>query len=192
MEVSNFQQCSQLEVHNNYQDLRGRGEDALALGTGCNISIGTSSTVNTGCGVVIGNSSCSTHCNAVVLGSGLISEKTNTVHVDNLISYGQGASKWHSIGSTGGTVSINWDNGNNQSLTLTSSATVTLSNPIAGGNYGLSIEQGGTGGYGITWSGVLWANATPPSLSGAVSAVDFISLVYNGSNYLGTYGNNFA
>lgn len=31
MEVSNFQQCSQLEVHNNYQDLRGRGEDALAL-----------------------------------------------------------------------------------------------------------------------------------------------------------------
>ena len=31
MENKNFQQCAQLEVNNDYQDLRENGEDALAL-----------------------------------------------------------------------------------------------------------------------------------------------------------------
>jgi hypothetical protein len=137
---------------------------------------------------------CNTNCftGAIVIGNSLTSEKVNTTHVNHLIAFGQGASKYHAVGNITGTTSLNWDNGNNQSVTLTGSVILGFSNPIAGANYGISITQGGVGGYTITWSGVLWANATPPVLSAAVASVDFVNLVYDGTNYYGTYGNNFA
>jgi hypothetical protein len=137
---------------------------------------------------------CNTNCftGAIVVGNSLTSEKINTTHVNHLIAFGQGASKYHAVGNITGTTSLDWDNGNNQSVTLTGSVILGFSNPIAGGNYGISITQGGVGGYTIAWAGVLWANATPPVLSAAVASVDFVNLVYDGTNYYGTFGNNFA
>ena len=136
------------------------------LGTGCcNLAVGFCNCVTSNssqafgkdncstacCSVVIGNSSCSTHCNAVVLGSGLSSQKENTVHVNNLISYGQGASIAHVIGNTGGTVVLDWDNSNVQTLTLTSNVTtLTKCNPINGGVYTLFVTSGSSGSSGTS------------------------------------------
>ena len=163
-------------------------------GADTNISLGSRNTVfaNVCCGSILGHCNSVCHNNSVAIGFCLTTEKTNTTHVDNIIAFGQGASKYHTVGDITGNITLDWNNGNNQSTTLTGAVNLGFSNPIAGGNYGIAITQGGTGGYGITWAGVLWANATPPTLSASVGAVDFVNLVYNGTNYYGSYGNNFA
>jgi hypothetical protein len=159
-------------------------DNSVTLGR-CSIS-----TENGAVAIGLCNTAC--HTNAAVIGNNLASEKDATTHVNHLIAYGQGASKFHAVGNITGNVTLNWDNGNNQSVTLTGAVNLGFSNPISGANYGIAITQGGVGGYTITWTGVLWANATPPVLSAAVGAVDFVNLVYDGTNYYGSYGNNFA
>jgi hypothetical protein len=127
---------------------------------------------------------------ATVIGNGISSEKTNTVHVNSLIAYGQAASKTNAIGATGGTVTINWDNSNIQTLTLDSNiSTLTKSNPIDGAVYTLFLTQGGTGGKTVSWgSDVEWPGGTPPTLSPTAGAVDAVSLVYI-AGITGYYGN---
>lgn len=169
------------------------GDSAKA--TGCvAISIGYNTTVSANGAITIGGSSSASHTNAVVLGAGLSSERANTTHVDSLVAYGQAASKKHAIGNTGGTVTVNFNNSNIQTLSLTSSiSTLTKSNPIDGAVYTFQITQAGTGSYTIAWgSDVKWPGGTPPTLSTAVGAVDYVTLVYTGTNYYGNANLNFS
>jgi hypothetical protein len=105
---------------------------------------------------------------------------------------GQGSSLVNALGSTGTATAINWDNANNQSLTLTASTTVTFSNPLSGASYTLSITQGGSGSYTITWPTIKWAFNNPPVLTTTVGAIDVVNLYYDGANYLGTFALNFT
>jgi hypothetical protein len=127
---------------------------------------------------------------ASVIGNNLSAEKADTVHVNNLIAYGQAASKTNAIGATGGTVTINWNNSNIQTLTLDSNiSTLTKSNPIDGAVYTLFLTQGGTGGKTVAWGAdVEWPGGTPPTLSPTAGAVDAVSLVYI-AGITGYYGN---
>ena len=140
--------------------------------------------------VSIGYNSCSIHQDSVVLGTNVCSEKTNTTHVQSLIAYGQAASKTNAIGSTGGSVVLDWDNSNIQTLTLDSNiTTLTKSNPIDGAVYTLFLTQGGTGGKLVSWgSDVDWPGGTPPTLSTTAGAVDAVSLIYI-AGVTGYYGN---
>jgi hypothetical protein len=178
------------------------GERSIVLGfqaQSCavhGIAIGNTSRATVACSIAMGCNACVTHTGATVIGPGLTSEKTNTVHVDNLITYGQAASKTHTIGNTGGTVTVNFDNGNVQTLTLTSSITsLTKSNPIDGGVYTLFLKQGGAGSNTVAWGAdVDWAGATAPALSTAIGAVDAISMVYIAgvTGYYANINKNFA
>jgi hypothetical protein len=165
------------------------GDSAKA--TGCvAISIGYFTTASSNGSITIGGNSSASHGNAVVLGTGLSSERANTTHVDSLIAYGQAASKTNAVGSTGGTVTLNWDNSNIQTLTLTSNiSTLTKSNPIDGAVYTLFLTQGGTGAKTVAWGAdVNWPGGTPPTLSTAVGSTDAVSLVYI-AGVTGYYGN---
>jgi hypothetical protein len=122
--------------------------------------------------------------------------RNNTTHVDSLVAFGQAASITNAVGSTGGTVTLNWNNSNIQTLTLTSSiTTLTKSNPIDGAVYTLFLTQGGSGGYTVNFGAdVDWAGGTGPTLSTAIGATDAVSLVYI-AGITGYYGNanlNFA
>ena len=139
-----------------------------------------------GCGNTVGVTG------AYVIGNSLTAEKTDTTHVENLIAFGQGASKRYGIGNVTSTQDVNWNDGNNQDMELIGSATLTFSNPIAGANYQLQITQGGVGSYTITWPSIKWQNATSPTLSTAVGAIDIISLYYDGTSYFGSYSFGFA
>jgi hypothetical protein len=159
------------------------------------ITIGRNTCVSSAaCGIAFGYNACVTHTGAVAIGAGVASEKAATTHVNHLIAYGQGASKVNAIGSTGGTITIDWDDANNQTLSLTSSITsLTLSNPIAGASYSLAITQAGTGSYTITWpASVKWPAGFTPILSTGVGEIDVISLIYDGTNYYGSAALNFS
>ena len=170
------------------------GTDSISIGTAAKncggdygIAIGYFATNWCGGSGVIGNNSNSCHNGSYVIGNSIDTERTDTVHVNHLLALGQAASKKYAIGSTGGTVTFNLNDGNVQTLSLTSSiSSLTKSNPIDGGIYTFEITQAGTGSYTIAWgTDVKWPDGTPPTLSTAVGAIDYVTLVYTGTNFYG-------
>ena len=83
---------------------------------------------------------------------------------------------------------VDWDDGNIQSITLPSGAsTYTPTNPQAGATYILKIIQPSAGDGTITWgSSVKWPGATAPTLTASNAAVDVVTLIYDGTDYLAT------
>lgn len=88
---------------------------------------------------------------------------------------------------------ISWGVGNVQSLTLTSSPTLTFVGGQAGGQYTLILKQDGTGGRTVTWpASVLWPSGTTPTLTATANAVDSANFVYDGTNYLGSFTSSYG
>lgn len=93
-----------------------------------------------------------------------------------------------SLGTTGGAVTINFNNGNKQSVTLNAATTLTFSNGVAGATYTLEIIQDTVGGQTITWpASVKWEGGIVPTISSAAGKKDLFSFFYDGTDYLGTY-----
>jgi hypothetical protein len=78
------------------------------------------------------------------------------------------------------TITVNWQNGNVQSVTLTGNPTITFSNGQDGGRYILIVEQDGTGSRTVTWSNANWPGGTAPTLTTTASKWDYITFIYNG------------
>lgn len=78
-----------------------------------------------------------------------------------------------------GTVSIDMNNGNVHSITLTGAATLTFDNPVATGDsssFTLIVKQDGTGSRVITWPGsVKWAANTAPTLTTTANRYDILA-----------------
>lgn len=166
------------------------GNQVQATGTYTSIAMGRLSIASGACSIAMGAVACATCNGSIVLGNSITSVKNDTTHVQSLIAYGQAASLTNAVGSTGGSVTLNWDNSNIQTLTLTSNiTTLTKSNPIDGAVYTLFLTQGGTGGKTVSWgTDVEWPGGTPPTLSTAAGSVDAVSLVYI-AGVTGYYGN---
>jgi hypothetical protein len=82
-----------------------------------------------------------------------------------------------------GTIAIDWDNGNTQSVTITGTGrTVTFSNGQDGGKYVLIIKQDGTGSRTITtWpAAVRWPTGGAVTLTTTASKSDYLGFIYNG------------
>ena len=95
---------------------------------------------------------------------------------------------------TGTTATINWNNGNFQVLELgsaTGDVTLSFSNPITAAPYVLKIIQSSTA-RNITFPTILWINKTAITLTTTDDAVDIITFLYDGTNYYGSYGNNYG
>lgn len=92
---------------------------------------------------------------------------------------------------TGVTQTINWQTGDYQVLNLGSAGgdvALTLSNPVGGTIYTLKIIQHATVAKAVTWPAtVKWALGSAPIISTGASAVDVITLLYDGTNYLSYY-----
>ena len=88
--------------------------------------------------------------------------------------------------------SIDWNAGNVQSLTLTSSPALSFSNANAGGEYKLILNQDTVGGRTVTWpSSVKWPDGNVPTLSSTPNNIDLFNFVYTGNAYLGSYNLNY-
>ncbi len=98
-----------------------------------------------------------------------------------------------------GTVSIDLNNGNVHSVTLTGNATLTFDNPVATGDsssFTLIVKQDGTGSRTVTWPGsVAWAAATAPTLTTTANKFDVLAFttVDGGTRWFGfVAGQDFA
>jgi hypothetical protein len=104
---------------------------------------------------------------------------------------GQYGSTTHDAGNSSTAITVNWDNGNTQLVTMTGNATFTLSNPKDGFRYLLVLKQDATGSRTATWpAAVKWSAGTAPTLSTVAGKVDVISLVWVAA--IGSSGNYLA
>lgn len=89
----------------------------------------------------------------------------------------------YSAGNSGASITLNFNNGQKQSLTLNSNTTITLSFPGVG-NYQIILTQDGTGNKTVTWSGVsrYVGSATAPVINTASNSSTVVSLFYDGTN----------
>ena len=86
------------------------------------------------------------------------------------------------------TVDLNKDIFN---ITLNINTTITL-NSFRVGVFVFKITQGTGGSKVITWPvSVKWPGNIPPVLSTTAGKIDIITLVFDGSNYYGTYALNY-
>ena len=99
----------------------------------------------------------------------------------------------------GTTQNINWNDGNTQVIDLgdaTGDVTVSFTNGAAGGVYRLKVIQDATTPRNITWAvsggSVLWPGGSAPTISTGALAVDLITLVFDGTDYLGKADQNFS
>ena len=103
-------------------------------------------------------------------------------------------------GSSGaGTVTVDWNNGQKQLLTLTGNCTIAFTNPPGPGNFLLRLVQGGGGGFSPTWPAqgvsagdIAWANKTVITLTATAGGIDIVGFYFNGSLYFASYNNNFG
>jgi hypothetical protein len=90
---------------------------------------------------------------------------------------------------------INWDLETAQvaQVTLTASRTIAApTNMVNGGKYTLSVIQGGTGSYTLTWNAVFkWPASTAPTLTTTVGKRDIINFVSDGTYLYGKADLNF-
>lgn len=95
-------------------------------------------------------------------------------------------------GNSSTALTIDLATGNEHKFTLTGNVTLTLSNPVAGGRYVIQILTG-AGGFTVAWPGtVLWPGGTAPVITVGASAIDLITLFYDGTNFFGAFAQDFS
>jgi hypothetical protein len=101
----------------------------------------------------------------------------------------------HAIGTAGATETVNWANGDLQTMTLDENITITFSNAVAGQRLTLFMLQDGTGTNTITWAdtitwqdGITWSDTY---YSKTADKMNVVVIYYDGTNYYGM-GAKFA
>lgn len=96
-------------------------------------------------------------------------------------------------GNSGTSDTIDWTLGPYQKSTLTDNCTYTFTAPPSGSRLVLKLVQDGTGSRVATWPAtVKWPGGVTPTLTTTASATDIVSFYFDGTNYYGFIGFNFA
>ena len=88
----------------------------------------------------------------------------------------------YNIGTVSSNTTINWNNGNNQVITLSADITLSFSN-MGVGHKQLRVVQDSTGGRTPTLPSGKWPGGISGSFSTSANAEDILSIYNNGSSY---------
>lgn len=137
-----------------------------------------------------------TSANCTVTGTGnMVMATSPTVTGPTLsnmyITSGYAESSVYSNGNSGTSFAIQMDNGPTQSVTITGAVTITLSTPTHMGKMTIILTQDGTG-HVYSISGCKWTGGTAISYSSSASAIDVISILYDGSHFYCSGGAAFS
>ena len=93
--------------------------------------------------------------------------------------------------SSASTITIDPNDSSVQSVTLGTSATFTMSNFQTGQSVTLIITQDGTGNRTGTFTSVKFPGGAP-TLSTGAGDIDVVTILYDGTNYLGNIAQDFT
>lgn len=95
-------------------------------------------------------------------------------------------------GNSGTAKTVDWGASNKQKSTLTGNVTYTFTAPSGPASLILKVLTG-AGSFTATWpAAVKWAAGTAPTITTTASRMDLICFYYDGTNYWGTYSQNYT
>ena len=95
-------------------------------------------------------------------------------------------------GNSGASITVDWNNGNKQMVTMTANCTIGFTAPPGPSNLVLRLVQDAGGTNTIAITGALWPDGDTPTFSTGGNDVDIVSIYYNGTNYYCQTGLNFG
>jgi hypothetical protein len=99
--------------------------------------------------------------------------------------------KLHNNGNSGASQTISLDDGAIQVYTLTNNCTFIMPPVSTGQNFKLFLNTG-AGNFSASFSGILWYNSTPPTITTSASKVDILTFISDGTYWYGSYGQNYG
>jgi hypothetical protein len=92
------------------------------------------------------------------------------------------------VGNSGTSTTLALTTGSVQTVTLSANCTFTMPAATAGASITLILTQGGT--FTATFTGVLWAGGTAPTITATSNKRDILVFVSDGTNWYGTASQN--
>jgi hypothetical protein len=99
--------------------------------------------------------------------------------------------KLHNNGNSGASQTISLDDGAIQAYTLTDNCTFIMPAVSIGQSFKLFLNTG-AGNFSASFSGILWYNSTPPTITTAASKVDILTFISDGAYWYGSYDQNYG
>lgn len=96
------------------------------------------------------------------------------------------------IYDNGSSSAIDWKLGNKQTVTIANSTALTFQHPAGPTALQLIIKQDNIGHPVAFPSYLLWPGGTPTTVTQTPEAIDVLSLIYDGNQYLATMIRNFS
>lgn len=96
-----------------------------------------------------------------------------------------------SIGSSGPTQTLSIGGGTVQTCTLTSNCVFTMPSAVAGKSFSMFLNSG-SGNYTASFSGVLWSDSAPITVTTTENKVDILSFISDGTYWYGSYSQNYG
>ena len=102
--------------------------------------------------------------------------------------------KVNSVSSSSNTLTLDWATGNVFTTTLTENVTtITVNNPTAGHKITIKFVQDGGGGHTVAFpGGWKWPAGTAPTITAAGGSIDVVTVLYDGTDYLADFAQNFS
>lgn len=112
--------------------------------------------------------------------------------IDNPTLTDFAASGLYDNGNSGASKTITWSNGDRQKVTVTANTVFSYSGAVAGQALTLIIIEDGTGGYTITLPTTKWPNGVVIPFTTTANAINVITILFDGTNYLTQLAPGFA
>lgn len=133
--------------------------------------------------VTIGNTTIALGGTATSVGNLTLTNTTVTNYTESVVA----------IGNSGTSQTLSLTNGTVQTVTLTGNCTFTMPTATAGKSFILIVVQDGTGGRTATFTSVKWPNGAAPTITTtATTGRDILTFVSDGTNWYGTFAQNFS
>jgi hypothetical protein len=131
--------------------------------------------------VTLGNATLTLGGTTSTVGNLTVSNTTVTNYTESVVAIGN-SSTAQTIALTTGTV---------QTVTLTGNCTFTMPTATAGKSFILIVNTG-AGSFTGTFTGVKWTGGTAPTITTTASRWDILTFFADGTNWYGTYAQNFS
>jgi hypothetical protein len=95
------------------------------------------------------------------------------------------------IGNSSTAQTLSLASGTVQTCTLTGNCTFTMPSSTAGKSFTMFLNSG-SGNYTASFSGVLWSDSAPPTITTTASKVDILSFISDGTYWYGSYSQNYG
>jgi hypothetical protein len=91
--------------------------------------------------------------------------------------------------NSGSGISLSIDSGTVHRITLTDNCSFTMPSAVAGKSFSMFLN---TGNYTASFSGVLWSDSAPPTITTTANKVDILSFISDGNYWYGSYSQNYG